>query len=53
MQQYPTANDIWLATGTATSYMAVIVHYVGTEWRLQYQIMFVPEDLTAENLATV
>ena len=39
-----------------TSYMTATVHYIDAEWRLQshcLQTIFVPEDHTVENLATV
>ena len=55
MQYYFITIDIWSATRTITLYMAVTVHYIDAEWRLQshcLQTAFVPEDHTAENLAT-
>ena len=55
MQYYSITTDMWSATGTMTSYMAVTVHYIDSEWILQshcLQTVFVPEDHTAENLAT-
>ena len=53
MQYYTITTDMWSATGTMTPYMAVTVHYIDVEWRLQshcLQTIFVPEDHTAENL---
>ena len=55
IQYYTTTTNMWSATGTMTPYMAVTVHYIDVEWRLQshcLQTIFVPEDHIAENLAT-
>ena len=56
MQYYSITTDMWSATGTMTPYMAVTVHYIDAEWRLQshcFQTIFVLKDHTAENLTTV
>ena len=56
MQYYSITTDMRFATETITLHMAVTVHYIDAEWRLQshcLQTIYVPEDYTAENLATV
>ena len=50
MQSYSITTNMWSTTGTMTPYMAVTVHYIDAECRLQshcLQTVFVPEDHTA------
>ena len=55
-RDYRFSNSIHCEEDDAYSYMAVTVHYIDAEWRLQshcLQTVFDLKDHTAENLAAV